>query len=471
MKNTFTKLFLFAFFIFSYSITNAQPFGRHLTFDGVGNYAKMQGDMLIPDTSDFTLEFYFKHCATSGFLFDGLPSTAGRGIHVRYNGGGLEVSMRNSGGPYSKIYTVTHSTNEWHHFALVHSITNDSNYVYLDGDTIGTFVQAYEFQSGTIYTLGSSNLNSPSSLYKGEMDEFRVSTNMRYSGSTFTVPTAAFTPDAFTSALYHFNEAASASAFVDATTNISDFDSFGGLATKALPTVSGDGSACYGDTLTLIVSGDFPGTYSWSPTSGLSDPTNDTTSTIVAGNASYVVTVTYANTCTDQDSAIIIQYSPNVTVSSPMDSICSTAGSITLTVSPAGGTLTGPGIAGLTFNPATAGIGTHNIIYTYVDSNNCSAADTIQIQVIVCTDIAAIDFTNLQLFPNPANDVLTISNQSPIKTIVIYNSLGQIVYNSTFENNNTNIKVDINSLNEGNYIVEIVSANNAVTHKKFVKIK
>jgi len=45
-------------------------------------------------------------------------------------------------------------------------------------------------------------------------------------------------------------------------------------------------------------------------------------------------------------------------------------------VSPAGGTLSGPGITGIYFNPASAGAGSHNITYSFTDLNGCDASVT-----------------------------------------------------------------------------------------------
>jgi gliding motility-associated-like protein len=52
--------------------------------------------------------------------------------------------------------------------------------------------------------------------------------------------------------------------------------------------------------------------------------------------------------------------------------VCLNSGVITLTGSPAGGTFSGPGVTGTTFNPATSGPGTHTITYSYTDQNGCS---------------------------------------------------------------------------------------------------
>jgi hypothetical protein len=50
-------------------------------------------------------------------------------------------------------------------------------------------------------------------------------------------------------------------------------------------------------------------------------------------------------------------------------------------LSPAGGTLTGVGISGTTFNPAVAGIGEQNINYSYTNIQGCTSSCSFQIQV------------------------------------------------------------------------------------------
>jgi hypothetical protein len=44
--------------------------------------------------------------------------------------------------------------------------------------------------------------------------------------------------------------------------------------------------------------------------------------------------------------------------------------------SPTGGTYSGTGVSSGSFNPSTAGVGTHTITYTYTDGNSCTSFDT-----------------------------------------------------------------------------------------------
>ena len=55
--------------------------------------------------------------------------------------------------------------------------------------------------------------------YVGRLEEARISSTVRYPGNTYTVPGAAFAPDASTRALWHFDAAVGATVFSDASGN------------------------------------------------------------------------------------------------------------------------------------------------------------------------------------------------------------------------------------------------------------
>ncbi len=87
---------------------------------------------------------------------------------------------------------------------------------------------------------------------------------------------------------------------------------------------------------------------------------------------------------------------------------CSSATSITLTGSPTGGTFSGPGMTGSTFNPATAGVGTHTITYTVFACGN-ALTNTKQIQVVSGSGSATISYS-----PNTFCNAITTSQNVTI---------------------------------------------------------
>jgi hypothetical protein len=122
-----------------------------------------------------------------------------------------------------------------------------------------------------------------------------------------------------------------------------------------------------------------------------------TTQTItLAVSASCAVVVTDTNGCVNSDTiTVIVNQAPVVTLTTPDDSLCPAQPAVTLTGSPLGGTLSGPGIAGNMFTPFNAGPGTHTAIYMYTDPNGCSGSDSLDMFVfpLVNVGISASDFS------------------------------------------------------------------------------
>ncbi|WP_397363144.1 CotH kinase family protein [Olleya sp. R77988] len=62
---------------------------------------------------------------------------------------------------------------------------------------------------------------------------------------------------------------------------------------------------------------------------------------------------------------------------------------------------------------------------------------------------------NLQVYPNPTSDVLTVKTPSAIiEKVSIFNSLGQVLYQNTYQNSNQ-VELDFSALAKGVYMVNI----------------
>lgn len=97
---------------------------------------------------------------------------------------------------------------------------------------------------------------------------------------------------------------------------------------------------------------------------------SNTTSAPIAGT----ITITpAANGCTGTAQTFIITVNPPPAINFPViPGICESATAITLPVAtPAGGTYSGNGVTGNTFDPAVTGTGTFVITYTYTDAIGC----------------------------------------------------------------------------------------------------
>ncbi|MBK7570143.1 MAG: SBBP repeat-containing protein [Bacteroidetes bacterium] len=134
---------------------------------------------------------------------------------------------------------------------------------------------------------------------------------------------------------------------------------------------------------TLLHSSPNATSYSWSPANGLSSLTDSVVSAAPTSTTIYTVTASNGSGCTaSQTLTIIVNQLPTVTFSSPA-TVCDNSAPVTLTTgSPSGGTYSGTGVSAGAFNPATAGIGTTTLTYSYTNVNNCTASATAPISVI-----------------------------------------------------------------------------------------
>jgi gliding motility-associated-like protein len=119
----------------------------------------------------------------------------------------------------------------------------------------------------------------------------------------------------------------------------------------------------------------------WSGT-GITNPTTGNFDPLVAGVGTHTITYTIAGDCGDvQTTNIIINAMEDATIT-PAGPFCVDASAVTLTAASSGGTWSGTGItnaAAGTFNPATAGTGTHTI--TYITGGVCNSTGTVNIVV------------------------------------------------------------------------------------------
>ncbi len=152
--------------------------------------------------------------------------------------------------------------------------------------------------------------------------------------------------------------------------------------------ITGSNTECVNSTGIAYSVINNPGsTYDWIIAGGTqASGTNTNSITVdwgsVAGGAS--VKVVEDNTCTLGDTVslnVSLNALPVVSFSG-LDSVLQISDSpVTLVGNPAGGTFAGNGITADQFDPASAGLGTHEIIYSYTDVNSCVNSDTQYVDV------------------------------------------------------------------------------------------
>jgi hypothetical protein len=74
---------------------------------------------------------------------------------------------------------------------------------------------------------------------------------------------------------------------------------------------------------------------------------------------------------------------------------------------------------------------------------------------------------NIEIYPNPAKDVLNINSAFAIKEVEIYDALNRLVEKQ--KSNDKNIQLNLNNLSKGSYIVNIKTAKGSVKKKLIVE--
>lgn len=103
-----------------------------------------------------------------------------------------------------------------------------------------------------------------------------------------------------------------------------------------------------------------------------------------AGEGTWTINYSYTDPfgCTSFDEQdVLVNELPVVTFTGLAPSYCEDASNVNLTGSPAGGTFSGTGIIGNAFSAVAAGVGIHQITYTYTDGNGCTNSQTQQVTV------------------------------------------------------------------------------------------
>ncbi|MEW6470233.1 MAG: T9SS type A sorting domain-containing protein [Bacteroidota bacterium] len=227
-------------------------------------------------------------------------------------------------------------------------------------------------------------------------------------------------------------------------------------------------SFCAGGCTDITISasgGTGPYTYLWTP----GNMTGSTENVCPAATTTYTCSVTDASGCTQNATVTVTVNSlPVITYSQSPSLVCVTWPAFTLSAAtPSGGTYSGPGVSGSTFDPSAAGQGTWNIVYTYTDGNGCTDSVTQQITVDLCTGtgnlVSGTDFT---IYPNPFSGFFIIENITPGSRLTITNALGENVYSSLIMNSSA--RIEKQDLEAGVYFIEIKNEQ-GVSVKKVIK--
>lgn len=244
--------------------------GYGLQFFGGGNSDTVDkvyivcnpSDTINVGQSDFTIEFRLRApaslqdgTATAGANYSWINSPiivdrdligsvgSGGDWGISMTDGRITFGLENSAGSQRTIIGTTDLRDDrWHHVAVTRNRTNGDMAVYVDG--VREAVQT-SGPSGDVHIASNSGsstwnryiclggekhaLDWPQGQWIGYLDELRISTNLRYTGTSYTVPSGRFTSDANTVALYHMDEG-TGTTLIDTTGNANGTLNVGGVS-------------------------------------------------------------------------------------------------------------------------------------------------------------------------------------------------------------------------------------------------
>ena len=152
---------------------------------------------------------------------------------------------------------------------------------------------------------------------------------------------------------------------------------------------------------------------------------------------------------------------PNVTLSNfNPDTICSSSSTVALpNGSPSGGVYSGSGVSGGTFDPNTAGLGTHSVIYTYTDANSCINSDSTFITVEQCVGMDDLENDlGILIYPNPNIGLFTIEKSSELDKEVkvsLLDATSRVIIDKLIPKGQQKIEMDITSYSKGVYYLQL----------------
>lgn len=248
----------------------------------------------------------------------------------------------------------------------------------------------------------------------------------------------------------------------------------------------GAGGDCYTDALmtstVITVGGAAAGnglvtisyffTSTTSTTTDISCDSYDWNGNTFTATGTYIDTIPNAAGCDSiMTLNLTINTSPTANLTLGMDSVCISMTAFALTAgTPSGGTFSGTGVSGGNFDPSVAGVGTHEIIYSFTDVNSCSDADTASIVVLPCLGFDDESLSGLMTsYPNPFS-VQTIINTTEIlnnATLSVSNCFGQLVKQLNNLSGQT-IILNRDNLPNGVYFLQLHQNNKLVQSGKII---
>jgi hypothetical protein len=203
-------------------------FDTVLALDGVDDHATAPDDasldLGVGDGEDCTIETFFRVPDLSNTTIDHLVNKLDSyNLYIVFRSDQQDRLIFSLEPGVAIVYFVDLAVG-WHHVAGVfdneYTASQDCMLLYLDGSRVKGGCAA-EWTPGIWPSTSPLYVGwlAEEYTYSGWLEEVRLSDIVRYSGTSYTVPTTPFAADIHTRALWHFDETAGSTVFADSSGN------------------------------------------------------------------------------------------------------------------------------------------------------------------------------------------------------------------------------------------------------------
>lgn len=109
--------------------------------------------------------------------------------------------------------------------------------------------------------------------------------------------------------------------------------------------------------------------------------------------------------------------------------------------------------------------------FQYLGIHNSACADPVPDEFSCLTGVGAYEVNTIpfKMYPNPlSTDNLTIEAEEMIQRVEVYNLMGQNVYTETVGQSSDKVEINLNRINTGMYLVNIVFSENQISIQKLI---
>jgi dienelactone hydrolase len=234
---------------------------------------------------------------------------------------------------------------------------------------------------------------------------------------------------------------------------------------------------CNGESLTLAVSDSALSTYIWDYDTDLIDVVSDEDAATVElefnNEGTYSITVVEFNCILAASDTItyIVNVAPELTASFTENMV--DVNTVDFTNESVGGVTYewdfGDGFLSTDMNPSHTYFedGSYDVTLTVTNDWGCTKTFTTTVNILGVS-INEFDFVDVDLYPNPFNNELTIESEQVLEQISITDASGRLIYMETPFNSGL-IRVDASAWSNGIYFITIQNSNGQLVTEKLIK--